>query len=577
MLTQDARAHVGAESAVAEHCGGLGLVELAEALPQRVERDVSCVLRVGEGQFRAFVRIAQVNDLEGGEVGIGLDDRRDAFEVVDGGEGGHVQRILGGAERRGVGEVNLREITYRAAEVQERRDHVETLVDARRADRLRAEDAARAGLIDQLERHRFRAGVVARVMVGRDVDRACLQAALEGRLQGVARDAGAESEDLDDRRAPGGGRLGRLARGGVFAHETTGAVGDARERDAAALAGRTDKVFRRIADGVDVGIGGALELIRLNAARRADAEARAHRELVVRPHPESENDHVGVNGRSVLQHHARGGAGALADGGEARAGDEADSVAEQFTAERFGDLGVKRGQHLPAALDQRDLQAAFLQLFRYLQSDEAGADHRDLLHRGQLGQDAVHVLDVAERMHALGAHARDVGDERGRAGGEDQLVVGLIVFRACGMVADADGLLRAVDREGLMAHADVHIEALAEQFGLGHQQLGPVLDGAADVVGQAAVGEGDVRVLLQHDDAGVLVHPARTGGGGGSAGDAADDEDLGGMVHEFSGRNGNGCSRGSSDSPHGRPGSGPSARSVRRRPARGRAGASGAG
>ena len=577
MLAEQARGHVGAEAAVAGDRGGLGLIEFAEASAQGVERDVVGMLGADELELGALVGVTDIDYLVGRQIDVGLDDGSEAIEVVHRGEGGHVQRILGRAEGRGVGEIDLREVADGAAEVQERGDDVETLVDAGGADGLRAEDAARAGFVDELQRERLRTGVIAGMVVGGDVDGAGLHATLEGRLQGVARDAGAEAEDLDDGRAPGGGRLGGLAGGGVFADETTGAVGDARERDASALAGGTDEVFRGVADGVDVLVSRALILVGQDAACRAHAESGGDGELVVGTHAQAEDDEVGFDGDAVLEDDARGLTGRFADGREAGAGDQADALAEEFATERFGHLGVERRQHLTGAFDQGDVEPAFLELFGDLEADEARADHGHLLDRRQLGEDAVHVLDVAEGMHALGADAGDVGDERGRAGGEDQLIVGFVVFGAGDVVADAHGLLGAVDREGLMADADLDVEALLEHLGLRHEQLGAVLDRAAEVVGEAAVGEGDVGILLQHDDAGVFVQTTGARGGRGAAGDAADDEDLRRGGHRIIWRIGNGCSRGSKGSPHGPRGSGRRGLHVRRRPGRGRGGASGAG
>jgi hypothetical protein len=64
----------------------------------------------------------------------------------------------------------------------------------------------------------------------------------------------------------------------VFADEAAGAVGDAGERHAVALAGGPEAVFGGVADGVDIEVGGALMLVGLDAARRADGEARGDRD-----------------------------------------------------------------------------------------------------------------------------------------------------------------------------------------------------------------------------------------------------------------------------------------------------------
>ena len=86
----------------------------------------------------------------------------------------------------------------------------------------------------------------------------------------------------------------------------------------------------------------------------------------------------------------------------------------------------------------------------------------------------------------------------------------------------------AVDGRDLGAHTHLDAEAALEQLWLGDEQLVAIGDLAADVVGQAAVGEGHIRVALEDDDPGVLVHAAGAGGSGGAAGNTADDEDGGG-------------------------------------------------
>ena len=52
------------------------------------------------------------------------------------------------------------------------------------------------------------------------------------------------------------------------------------------------------------------------------------------------------------------------------------------------------------------------------------------------------------------------------------------------------------------------------------------IDTRAQVVGQAAVGEGDVGAALQQDDFGLLRQAPGAGGGRGAAGDASDDDDA---------------------------------------------------
>ena len=82
-----------------------------------------------------------------------------------------------------------------------------------------------------------------------------------------------------------------------------------------------------------------------------------------------------------------------------------------------------------------------------------------------------------------------------------------------------------VDADDLVPHPDVEAEPGAQGLRGLQQQRGALLDDAAHVVGQAAVGEGHVAAALVHRDLGVLQQAAQTGGRGHSAGDAAHDDD----------------------------------------------------
>ena len=75
-----------------------------------------------------------------------------------------------------------------------------------------------------------------------------------------------------------------------------------------------------------------------------------------------------------------------------------------------------------------------------------------------------------------------------------------------------------------MPRAHVDWNRRANISGRRDQELLAVGDLAAEVVGQAAVREGDVGVLLEHHDPRVLVHAAGARRRGGAAGDAADDQ-----------------------------------------------------
>jgi len=77
-----------------------------------------------------------------------------------------------------------------------------------------------------------------------------------------------------------------------------------------------------------------------------------------------------------------------------------------------------------------------------------------------------------------------------------------------------------------MLRAHVDAEALAEQLGARLEELRFFADDVADVIGQAAVGEGDKGPALEHDDLGLLIQPAQTRGTGGASSDAANYDDF---------------------------------------------------
>jgi hypothetical protein len=73
---------------------------------------------------------------------------------------------------------------------------------------------------------------------------------------------------------------------------------------------------------------------------------------------------------------------------------------------------------------------------------------------------------------------------------------------------------------------DIDIEACAQAFRRLHQQRPSLGDHAANVIGHATVGEGDMRPPLEEHNAGPFGEPAGAGRGAGAASHAADDQNL---------------------------------------------------
>ena len=92
-------------------------------------------------------------------------------------------------------------------------------------------------------------------------------------------------------------------------------------------------------------------------------------------------------------------------------------------------------------------------------------------------------------------------------------------------------IILRVDEEGeriplTVADFDRDAEPPPEALGRLQGQLPLILDDPADVVGQAAVGVGDVARALEDDDLGLLVQTAEPGCGRCAARDSAHDHDF---------------------------------------------------
>jgi hypothetical protein len=119
------------------------------------------------------------------------------------------------------------------------------------------------------------------------------------------------------------------------------------------------------------------------------------------------------------------------------------------------------------------------------------------------------------------------GRTQGRgAGCEEELVVFEPVFVGAIGGFDADAFVGAIDFDGFGVVADVELEKFFERLRSLHGEGIAFFDFAADVVWQAAIGEGDVGSSFEHDNLGGLAEAAGAGCGGGASGDATDDEEA---------------------------------------------------
>ncbi len=188
---------------------------------------------------------------------------------------------------------------------------------------------------------------------------------------------------------------------------------------------------------------------------------------------------------------------------------------------------VQGRQHLVLQLDNRGGNALTHEVLDQLQADEPGPDDDGLLDAlVHAGLDAVHVLQVAQREDAGQVDAGHRGPQGRCPGCEDQFVVALLVIAPRGQVADTYELPGPVDGKDGAAHAHIEVEARPQALRRDDEQLVALGNFAAQVVGQAAVGERHVEAALEQDDVGVLRQASGPGGCRGAAGHAADNEQF---------------------------------------------------
>ena len=500
------------------------LRKFAEAAAEAVHRQVD---RAGDVPVRELFRRPHVEQerLGGRRDRLPIHLRVVAAEQPAGHEPGHVHRVFRRAELRGVAQFHLFEVERGHPGLDRHRQHVDPLVHPGPPDALRAEQLARVRIEDHLERHPLRTGVVAGVVGRVDVHLAERPALALQRLLGPPGHRRRLAEQADDGR-PLRPAVRRVPAEGVVGGDAALAVGRPRERNLGPLPGGELVRLDGIPDREDVRVAGLEALVDPDSAPRPDFKSGLDRQRVLGPHPHAEHDQLGgagVAGRKRHRHTVRAG------------GDRRGGLPEEHLDARFGQGGeqggghlrVERGQHLPVAIEDRRGDPAADEVLDHLQADEPGPDDDGpadaAVHR------RLDAVGVGERPE--GEDVREVGPrnrraDRGRTGGEDELVVRLVVDPARGQVADADRLPVPVDGLHVGPRPHVQAEPLAEPLGGGDEELVPPRDDLADVVRQAAVGEGDVRPPLEQHDVRAFGQAAGAGRRGGSPGDAADDDEF---------------------------------------------------
>jgi hypothetical protein len=126
----------------------------------------------------------------------------------------------------------------------------------------------------------------------------------------------------------------------------------------------------------------------------------------------------------------------------------------------------------------------------------------------------------------VAAGAKDVAKDAAAAAADAAHATGkaLDSHGAGGKVMHLDRLILTIDVANFVPRADFDVEEIAESLGRGHQQVPSIGDRAADIVGQAAVGERDVAASLEDKDLRPFIHAAEPRRARRPTGHPADDQ-----------------------------------------------------
>ena len=522
-VANDAVADPGAHARGAHDDEGLvadaGLdpgADFIEAVAQLGVGDVEGVRHV---PGRVLPYRAHVQDRHVFGEGVRAGEDKFAGHHVVGDHAGLVDGVLGLAVGRRVGEVQVDEVRRAQAGPHGGRDDVDAAVHAVGAHGLRAENLSVGADVHE-DVHGLGAGEIARVLVGMRVHREVLRArGIEGLAVSTGH-GGGEATDPNDRGALGAwdGARGGLAVFGVgdrVGDEASPAVRGSSQSDGAVVV----SADRAVADRVDVIHAGTPVLVNEDVAA-VGLDARGLGEGGVGAHAGRQDDDVGGQDGAVGKRH-RVVVVAVGDGLSGNSCMDAHAEAAQLAGDQRGHLDLEGRQDVFGVLDEVGLEASLRKGLGGLDADEPGSEDDGSRSRGLAQGEGV--VDRAQGVHARGIEAVDRGPAREGSWGEDQVIIGERVSLAGLYVSDLDAAGTRVDRRGLGVDAHVEVERSLEGLRGVEEELGGVIDLAADVVREPAVREGHVLAALQHDDLGALVAPAQAGRRAHATGDSSDD------------------------------------------------------
>ena len=260
----------------------------------------------------------------------------------------------------------------------------------------------------------------------------------------------------------------------------------------------------------------------------ADAERNPGlgRQLRIRAHAETENDHVGREG-PLVGHNGLYTAGVHLEGLEGLFAIELDAGLDEGIGNKGSHVGVQRVHDLDAPVHKGNVQSPHDQRFGHLEADIAPADDDSpfRLFRIHGVADGDPALEGVEAIDPQGVATRDPGAERQGSRCDQEMIVGLPPSFLALEAIHVDAPVFGVDLLDLMEHPGVDT-VIGFECLRSHRDEGlDVVDNLADVVGDASGRVGGVGASLECNDVQILAQPLCLGGGAHPCGVPADDHE----------------------------------------------------
>ena len=239
----------------------------------------------------------------------------------------------------------------------------------------------------------------------------------------------------------------------------------------------------RVAQGVDILVGGSQVIVDRDATQLADGQTGLFRQLGLGSHANAQDHHIGRDPLATVQEDGHV-ALVILEFGHAILEDQVQSLLREVLVYYRRHRVIEWGHYLVGHLDNRGLDAQLVQVFRHLKTDEATADnHRRLWFMAvDIPFDLVRIGHVTEREDPPVLNAGDAGAEWLGSGGEHQFVIRFQVGLAIGQFFDLHLLLAGDEAGDLLPCPDVDAEPAREAVDGLHEQLVAFLDRIAYII-----------------------------------------------------------------------------------------------